>query len=79
MKTRPLNRENKRGILLTPVVCIVVCGTAVAGDRDTSLQRAIDLYDAGSYAQSIKIKKGQTQEVVGELLKAGGGQNTTLV
>ncbi len=53
MMTRPWNVENKRGILLTQVVCIAAC--------DTALQRAIDLYNAGSYRKSIDIMKGQAQ------------------
>lgn len=53
MMTRQLNRENKGGILLTQAVCIAAC--------DTALQRAIDLYNAGSYRKSIDILKGQAQ------------------
>ncbi|MBE2288406.1 MAG: tetratricopeptide repeat protein [Chitinophagaceae bacterium] len=62
MKTRPLNRRIKRSILLILAVCIAVCGTAVAGNRDTALQRAIELYNAGSYTQSIEILKRRLNE-----------------
>ena len=62
MKKTPLNRKNKRSILLTLAVCIAVYGTVVAGDRDTALQRAIDLYNAGSYTQSIEILKRRLNE-----------------